>query len=512
MLSKLTQVPGWKLLLAAAMVKLLIHFTMTLALPEPYGMFRDEYYYIACADHLDWGYVDHPPLCALLLAPVRMLGGESLFALRLLPAIFGAAVVFLAGWITAELGGKRFAQWLAVTATIALPSHLAIHTFYSMNPIDHFFWALAFLLIIKLIQNPAPSLWIALGVALGLGLQNKISVLFLGFGFAVGILLTPQRKWLLDKWLWICGAISMLIFLPHIIWQVAHGWPTLEFIHNASQYKNTPLSPLEFLKEIMLHANPFALPIWTAGLIWLLLFRDGAAYRLLGWLFVAVIAVFLIQNAKPYYLAPAYPLVMAAGAVCWEKWLSGRLAFAKPILLGVIIVGGVVVAPIVLPVLSPAASIQYSEALGIRPSSGEKSDSGALPQLFADMIGWEDMARQLSEAVQSLPENERANCVLIVSNYGQAGAIDFFRDKYNLPPVLCPHNNYWYWADLDMDASVYITIISLEDNQEVFETVEPIGEIERPLSMPYENNRAIYRCADPKTPIKDLWRDAKKFI
>ncbi|MBZ0258950.1 hypothetical protein K8I31_23005, partial [bacterium] len=156
--------------------------------------------------------------------------------------------------------------------------------------------------------------------------------------------------------------------------------------------------------------------------------------------------------------------------------------------------------------------IQYSNTIGIHPSSGEKSETGALPQHFADMVGWEDMARQLAEAIQSLPEDERNNCVLIANNYGQAGAIDFYRDKYNLPPVICTHNNYWYWADLDMKASVFITIISLEDNQEVFDVVEPIGKIERPLSMPYEDNKTIYRCTNPKTPIKEIWKTAKHFI
>ncbi|MBZ0255910.1 glycosyltransferase family 39 protein [bacterium] len=250
MLTKITQVPGWKLLLAAAGVKLLIHLTLIFAMPEPFGLFRDEYYYIACANHLDWGYVDQPPLCALILSPLQFFGFDSLFAIRFLPALFGAAMVFLAGWIAAELGGGRYAQLLTVAAVIAIPSHLSIHAYYSMNVFDHFFWALAFLLIIKLLQSPSPQLWTGLGVVLGLGLQNKISVLFLGFGFAISILLTPQRKWLFDKWLWICAGLSGLIFLPHIVWQIAHGWPTLEFIHNATQYKNVALPPIAFLSEI----------------------------------------------------------------------------------------------------------------------------------------------------------------------------------------------------------------------------------------------------------------------
>lgn len=506
-------IPGFQLLLAAAALKLAIHLFVYFNLPDPFGIFRDELYYLACADRLDWGYVDHPPLSMALLAGAKAIFGDSLFLLRLLPALIGAAIVFFAGWISAELGGGRYAQLLTVTATLALPSHLAIHGFFSMNPLDHLLWTLSALFIIRLIKQPSLSLWLGLGITLGLGLQNKMSVLFFGFGLAVGILATPQRRWLFDKGLWLCAAIAFAIFSPHILWQIAHGWPTLEFISNAANFKNIALTPVAFFSEVILQAQPLAAPVWLAGLYWLLASRHGETYRLFGVQFIAIVAVFLLQNAKPYYLAPIYPLLMAAGAVCWGQWLShGWKTHFRPVLAGAVLIGGIIVMPIVAPVFPPDRLVDYMQTLGVRPSSGERADTGELPQLFADMIGWEALAARLSVAMDALPENERAESAILVTNYGQAGAVEYYRERYNLPRVLCTHNNYWYWAEFDPPPVVYLSIIGDELNHDVFERVETVGAVIRPLSMPYEDGLLIQACREPKRSLSEAWSEYRNFF
>ena len=218
-------------LLAAA--KLLVH----LAAISRYGYFRDELYYLACADHLGWGYVEHPPLSIAVLAAVRAVLGDSLVALRIVPVLAGMVIIFLVGALTRRLGGGRFAQGLAGLCALAAPVFLGQDRYYSMNAFDLLFWTLAAWALVRALEGGAPRHWIALGGVLGLGLLNKISLLWFGGGLFVGLLLTPHRRVLRTGWPWVAGGIASLLFLPYLIWQMQHGWPVREFMHNATSRK-----------------------------------------------------------------------------------------------------------------------------------------------------------------------------------------------------------------------------------------------------------------------------------
>ena len=318
-----------------------------------YGFFRDEFYFVACSKHLAFGYVDQPPLSSVLLAGMRLLFGDSFLGLRLLPILAGALLVFVVGMIARELGGGLFAQLLAALAIVVGPLFMFAFHFYSMNPFDILLWSVAALIVIRIIRTGDERLWLLFGVVAGVGLMNKISMLFFGFGLFVGLLLTRQRKHLLSGWFWGGGAIAGLIFVPHIAWQMRYNWPTLEFMANAQKFKMLAMSPGSFLGQLMLEVNPFTLPVWLAGLFYFFLDREGRRFRVFGWAFLTILVVFLLQSAKPYYFGPIFPLIFAGGAVLLDRALA-RAGLVKAVLVLALLLGGCIAAPLALPILNPA--------------------------------------------------------------------------------------------------------------------------------------------------------------
>ncbi|MBI1388594.1 MAG: hypothetical protein GC154_09125 [bacterium] len=504
---------GLMILIGLAALKLALHLYVNIALPEPYGIFRDELYYIACSERLDFGYVDHPPLCAVTLAASRTVLGDSLPALRFLPGLFGAGVVVLAGLLARELGGGTRAMALAGAAALAMPVAMAVDNFYSMNAFDHLAWMTAAYLLARLIRRPSLGLWIALGAALGLGLQNKISVLFFGFGLTAGLALTPLRKWFADWRLYLAGAIALAIFTPHIVWQIAHGWPTLEFIHNAKTYKNLPMTPAAFFIQTSLEANPVSLPLWLMGLWFFMFSRAGRDFRVFGWIFVIVTGVFLMQNAKTYYLAPAMPILMSGGAVWLESVCATRWARAiPPGYAALTLICGALLAPLALPILPPQAFLAYAKAAGVQSQPGERGDFGELPQVFADMIGWKQMAEELGKAYQSLSPEERERCAIVLDNYGQAGAVEFYGKPYGLPTPICGHNNYYFWAPENPPWDIIITLGAREDAEGKVESIEEAGVFTIRYSREFHNPCPVLILRDPKITYQEALQGLKHFI
>ncbi|MEK7249038.1 MAG: glycosyltransferase family 39 protein, partial [Bacteroidota bacterium] len=224
------------MLFTLAVMNFLLHVIVNAT--TAHGYFRDEFYYIACSEHLAFGYVDQPPLSILLLAINRFLFGDSLVALRIMPALAAALTVFLTGKIAAALGGNRFAKSLAALCSLIAPQYLGMLNFFSMNAVDLLFWTIAVLIVVNIMREGNPKLWLSFGVVAGLGAQNKFSILFLCFGIAVGLLLTSERTHLRNKWFWLGATIAAIIFLPHVIWQIVNNYPTLEFVRNATLNKN----------------------------------------------------------------------------------------------------------------------------------------------------------------------------------------------------------------------------------------------------------------------------------
>jgi hypothetical protein len=502
--------PATRSLALLALAKLLLH----LATSSGYGFFRDEFYYLACTEHLALGYVDHPPLSIALLWLSRAILGDSLLAIRFLPALAGAATVFTTGIIARELGGRRAAQMLAALAAFIAPLYLALNHFFSMNAFDLLFWVLLAYLAVRMLARNEPRLWLAFGAIAGLGLENKVSVAFLAFGLVVGLLATPQRRLLASRWLWIGGALALLLFLPHLFWQVREGWPTLEFVANAQAEKILPLTPLEFgLQQIVL-VHPLNLPLWLGGLAALLVTPRLARFRALGWAYLAVFALLAIQQTKAYYLVPIYPLLFAAGAVQLEAFcLRRRWAWGIPAAAALLATGGAATLPMAVPVLPVETYVAFSASLPFGEPAAERHELGALPQFFADMHGWEELAETVARVQRGLPPGERAGVRVLTRNYGEAGAIDFLGRSRGLPPAISGHNSYFLWGPGDFSGEVLIVLgRSPEELAEWFESVELIDTVRCTWCIPHQDGVPVYVVRKLVVPVEEAWQRLKRFI
>lgn len=479
-----------------------------------YGIFRDELYYIACSNRLALGYVDHPPLSIYLLSLSRVIFGESLFAIRLFPAFAAAFTVFLTGFLVRKIGGGKSAVILAALAVMLAPAQFGINTIYSMNCFDILLWALLAYVVVLAVEESKPKWWIVLGILMGLGLLNKIGMLWFGFGFFLGLLLTKARRYLLTIWPWITGALAFLIFSPFIIWNIRHDFAHLEFIRNARMFKYAGVSAKDFVLGQILLQNPVAFPLWLAGLYFFFLHKDGKRFRILGIIYAAAFLILLMSGqSKPEYLSPAYPMLLAGGAVLVEKLFRRKyfrwLKFAVP---GVIAVSGLLLAPLTLPILPVKTFIEYSGFIGIEPVTYEGKELAQLPQYYADMFGWESMAETLAGVYHSLPAEEKSKTVIFAQNYGEAGAIEYYKKKYDLPTVICPHNTYWLWGYGDDAAEIYIFLGGEGDDylEYVFQ-VEQASVIKCEYCMPYENNLPVYVCRNKNVNISELWESMKHY-
>jgi len=480
-----------------------------------YGYFRDELYYIACGRHLTFGYVDQPPLSIFILRLSELLLGNSLFAIRLVPALAGAASVALSGVIARKMGGRAWAIALACAATLSALFYLAVGNFFSMNALEPLFWMGCIYLLVCIINGGSPTLWLWFGALLGLSLENKHSTVFFAAGIFVALLLTPERRHFAEKWIWLGGLIAFVIALPNVLWEARYHWPTYELLSNiAHSNKNVALSPAEFISQQIVFMNPGTFPFWGSGLLWLFTSRNGRRYRALGIAYLVTLAEFIVLHGKSYYLAPAYPMLFAAGGVAVERVFAMRFKWIKPVLLGVLLATGALFAPTVVPLLPPDRLVAYMKAIHLEPPRTETSHTAALPQLFADQFGWQEMVGSVADIYHHLRPEDEKRASIFCQNYGEAGAIDFFGPKLGLPPAISGHQNYFLWGPRDWTGEV-ILVLDTDDNdeRELFGSVEDLGQIvSNPWAMPFEQRRHIYLCRDLKISVRELWPRAKKWL
>ena len=495
---------------------------------QGYGYFRDELYYLANAEHLGFGYVEHPPFIGVVAALVRATFGDSRFAIRLLPAIAAAATVWIGVLLVREFGGGRFARALAGLSLLTMPGLIGTCSILSMNAFDVFCWAACALVVTRILRGGDQRLWILFGLLAGLGLENKISVLFLGVGIVAGLVLSRRWDVFRSGWLWAGGALAGLIFAPYVVWQAAHGWPLLEFMANARRLKNVDLSFMAFMREQLLIANPLALPVWASGLGYLLFARTARPFRAIGWIYPVVLAAMLAAgDAKPYYLIPAYTVLFAAGGVAIERFSRRAEALRRPMNLGsivagsvraivvvLVVVGGVLTAPLAKPVLPLETFVRYSRALGLSASSGERQRLGRLPQMYADMQGWPELAETVANVYWTLPASERAEACVFAQNYGQAGAIDLFGPRLGLPKAISGHNSYDFWGPRNCSGDVLIVIGDNRKHlEELFEHVELGATYHCADCMPYEATKGIWVARKLRRgTLQTLWPEVKRFI
>lgn len=482
--------------------KLLLHVFTSV---RHYGYFRDELYYLDLARHLDWGYVDCAPLIALY-AKLALLMGGSLAALRILPALAGTALVALSILIAREFGGGRYAQFLTGLAVLMCPGLLVMNSLLTMNAFEPLFWMGCVFVIARILRTGDSRLWVWFGVLAGLGLENKHSTLFFGFAVTLALLLTPLRREFLRPWIWIAGALAVALFLPNLIWQVRHHFPTLEDLENVRRSgKNVVLGPVAFTVQQVIATHPILFPVWLAGLVWLL--RDKGR-RVLGLAFVVFFVTMELAHAKDYYLFPIYPMLFAAGAVAIERCLSARAAWTRTAVIGIILATTLPTLPLATWMLSPERYIAYTEAIGFKPRKEEVNHAGPLPQPIGDQFGWPELARQVAGIYNSLPPEERAKTGILAGNYGEAGAINMFGPQYGLPRALSRHQTHWYWGPPTEDYRNFIFLqFSQEDVQDNCTSWQAFDHYDR-FGMA-EENTPIYLCRGAKFDLRKVWSHYK---
>ncbi|HEY6293601.1 MAG TPA: glycosyltransferase family 39 protein [Terriglobia bacterium] len=493
--------PAIVLYLAAA--KLFFH----LLTANRYGISGDELYYLACAGHLAWGYVDQPPLIALLVWFARHVLGDSLLGLRLLPAIAGATLVWLTGRITREVGGGRFAQALAALAVAVVPAYMILQHWMRMNAFEPIIWTACAWCVVRAINSGQPRYWLGFGALAGVGMENKYSVAFFVLSVLIGLAATPERRLLTSRWLWAGGLAGFLIFLPNLIWLFRHHFPFLELMHNVHTYGGVTwfVDLLAFIQDQAIVLNPALLPLWVGGLAWLLFGRGGTHYRGLALAYLVMLAVFTVLGGKDYYLAPAYPMLLAAGAVSFERATRDRRAWSRSAYVALTVGAGALAALLSAPILPVDTYVRMTRPAGA--TQGGEFDADPLPLYFSDEFGWEDMTREVARVYNSLPPDQRFRTAILAKDYSEAGAIDFFGPKYGLPKAICPHQNYWLWGPRNYSGDMIIMLGS-DFNESYFRSVEIVGHVDGRYSR-RDEHFDIFLCRGLKWPLPEVWPKMK---
>jgi 4-amino-4-deoxy-L-arabinose transferase-like glycosyltransferase len=514
--------PGAILALAA----LLLHLWAN----DGYDYFIDELNFIVCGQHLDWGYIDHPPLVPLIARISRELFGESLLGLRLVPALAAAGLAGLAAEAARRLGGGLFSRWLAGLTVLAAPVLSADGLLLSADTLQPLAWLASAMILISVTKETRPPVWIGLGVIVGLALLAKYLMAFFLLAAAVGILLTPARRMLATKGPWLAIAVAFLILLPNLLWQYRHGWPFLQLNSAAYNGRNLTISLFSYLTEEMLIVGPLTAPIWIAGLVGFAFSPKLSGGRWLAIAWIVLMSLMLVLHGKSYYPAAIYPILLAGGAVVIESLI--RAQAARMAVLAATVFAGVTLAPFTLPILPVDRFISYQgfiarvAGLASQQVAIDKQPTGELPPNYANMFGWREMASAVGRAYADLPPDLRDHAVFLARDYAEAAALDVFGGA----PAISSNNNYFLWGPQDHDGSVVLLLSTApspelrtayaglganarigeveevrQDLLELYGSAEPVAYINPDHAYPFGRHMTLWLCRDRHTSLVADW-------
>jgi hypothetical protein len=439
------------LLLAAlfALLTFLIHLLSTLwGYHLVYGFDGDELYFLVCGHHLAWGYVDMPPLTALQARLAETLFGLTPAGVRIFSFLAAGVNVGLAGLLAWQLGGRRSAQILAMTAVLAAPVYLATSNCLSMNSLEPCFWMGSIFILLRLADGSAsPRAWLIFGLLAGLGVENKHSTAFFLVALLLGLILSPQRRILFSRWCAAGVALLILLALPNLLWPWVHHFPTYELLNNiAHSDKNIKLPPLAFLAAQVNILLIVAAPLWIGGVAWLACARKARSWRFVALTYLVFLPMMMILHAKHYYLAPIYPVFFAAGAVALVQ-CTRRIwpAIGYTVVLASFLC--LVTAPFVLTILPPEKYNLYrANAAHFLSNTESEKLTSPLPSFLSYRFGWPQMVEGFAARYNALPPDVRPRTVIFCGNYAEASAVNLLGPKYGLPAAISGHQNYFYWG------------------------------------------------------------------
>jgi 4-amino-4-deoxy-L-arabinose transferase-like glycosyltransferase len=476
-----------------------------------YGYFIDEFYYVACAKRLAFGYVDHPPLAPVVLAVTRLVLGDSLLAIRIPAFLAGAIIVWVAGRLALDLGGGRWAALTSAAIVALAPGILAMTGFFSVNAFEALAWVLFTWLLVRLLRTGDTRLWLFIGLVAGLGFEAKHTMVTFLAAVGVGLLATRARGLLWNRFAaWGAGA-ALALAAPNVLWQVANGFPSVEFYRNAATLKNLPSPPLDTIVEQLRLMGLLSAPVWLVGLVWFLLSRDGGRWRPLAIAYLLLLTLLVVsEQRRPDRLLGIYPVLIAAGAVVLERLV--RRPTTRAVITTMVLAGCVPAVPIVIGVLPPPTLARYVAWLGIQ-TSAERGKTSPIPQLLADRTGWEDLVAQVGGIYRSLPAEDRRDVLIYAPSYGQAGAIDLLGSADGLPRTIAGQNSYWHWSKREgVDSQVVIAIgADPEDLRALFRDVQLEGTTSCTYCMSWRNGMPIWVARRPIVPVSSVWEKARHY-
>ncbi len=489
-------------LILLALARIILH-TLT---NHQYGFHRDELGLLDNARHLDWGYVAYPPVAPFIARVGLAWFGLSLVGVRFFSTVAQAAAMVLAGLMARELGGSRFAQVAAALGVMIAPISLLQGAMTQYVSFDYLWWVLLAYLVIRLLKSQDLRWWLAIGAVIGLGMMTKYTMAFFVAGLVGGVLLTHTRRHLTSPWLWGGVALSLLIFAPNLVWQARHNFISLEFL-SSIHARDVAWGRTEgFLPEqFFVASNPFTVPFWVMGLYFYLWKPAGSQYRVLGWMYAIPFVLLLVAQGRSYYLAPAYPMLIAAGVVVWEQWIAafgtGMRRLARGVTWGALAVGALVFGPVMLPV-APV-------------NSGLWHFTSQLHDNFVEQIGWPDLVETVAGIYHKLPAETQAQTGILTANYGEAGAINLYGDAYDLPQAISGVNSHWLRGYGNPPPETVIVVgFPREEVDSLFAACSVAGEVTNRYGVENEEttaNPTIYVCQEPRQPWPELWDRLRSF-
>jgi 4-amino-4-deoxy-L-arabinose transferase-like glycosyltransferase len=493
-----TPKPAWAgdtaLLIYIATATVLVH----ILIGAQYGFHRDELATLDDARRLAWGYIAYPPVTPFFGRISLILFGTSLAGFRFFAALAQAIAVVLTGLMARELGGRRGAQLIAAAA--ALPFCMAAGALMQYVSFDYLFWVLTAYFVVRLLVTEDPRWLLAIGASIGFGMLSKYTMAFFVVGIVLGLAATPNRRYFKSRWLWIGAAISIFIFLPNLVWQVQHHFVSLDFLKHIHARDIREGRTQGFLPG-QIKVTLFALPIWAAGLYYCLFSSAGRRWRMLGWMYIVPLALFVIGKGRDYYMGPAYPMMYAAGAVWGEQWLK---SVRRSVALGVrvlawaaLLFDAVLVTVIAMPA-APVNSARWKFAV---------SQNGDL----LEELGWPELVQAVAQVRDALPESDRAHVGILVGDYGEAGAVDLYGPQYGLPPAISGINSFWAHGYGNPPPETLIVLgLSKRFLDRNFASCQVVAQSPNPYHIENEQVRDhpdIYVCRGLRQSWPEFWRD-----
>jgi 4-amino-4-deoxy-L-arabinose transferase-like glycosyltransferase len=497
---------GYMSLLWPVVLVALVRLSVHVALGDRYGFHRDELQTLDDARHLAWGYVTYPPVTPWIGRVALEIFGISLSGFRFFAALAQAVSVILAGLIALELGGSRRAAIAAAFGAAIAPIPMLSGVLFQYVSFDFLWWVLIAWLVTRLLITGDARWWLLIGGVIGLGMMTKYTMIFLVAGVVAGLFIAGPRHHLRNPWLWGGVALSLLVFLPNLLWQIQQDFISLEFLRSIHE-RDVEIGRTDgfLVQQLFIGASAMTVPIWIAGLWWLLFSHVGKRFRMLAWMYLVPLLLFLIAKGRSYYMAPAYPMLLAAGAVAWDRWIaamprSGRAA-AVAVIVALLIAGAASSAILMLP-LGAVHSRSWDAAAAVHDN-------------FVEEIGWEDLVDAVARVHADLPEDQRARAGILAANYGEAGAINLYGPSRGLPPAISGINTHWLRGYGDHPPYTLI-VVGYSDGaaRGIFERCALAGRITNRFGVENEESRDhphIYLCRGMQISWSELWPQLRSF-